>query len=247
MGTCDKTNTYIGLFARWEHKPISWHTVGLWKLLCSLKQVCELARGFIPCPLHIIMLPLVLCCHVAAPATDSNFPFDLVIPVNAGCERKRSCTTRWLVLHKWNSVLIKPLCSWRASCHWDEEAFWHSFPLFGLSLNRRHSQWWDSVVGWLLDSVGMAWSASIHVWAPMEQFNIAVYCIAKEFLTEPQNLFWLKLGFELRDMGVQKWEKRCDRGLKESESLICCGIRGRKSEQVLMFGKGWAVFGGWQW
>lgn len=71
-------------------------------------------------------------------------------------------------------------------------------------------------------SVGMALRASIHVWVPLEQLNIAVYCIAKEFLTEPQNLFWLKLGFELTDMGVhgcisQKWEKRCGRSLKESE------------------------------
>lgn len=61
---------------------------------------------------------------------------------------------------------------------------------------------------WLLDSVGMALRASIHVRAPLEQFNITVYCIAKEFFTGSQNLFSVKLGFELTDMGVQKWEER---------------------------------------
>lgn len=30
-------------------------------------------------------------------------------------------------------------------------------------------------------------------------------------------------------------------------SLIHCSIRGRKRKQVLMFEKGWAVFGEWQW
>lgn len=189
-------------------------------MLCSLKELCEPVHGFIPCPLHIIMLPLVLWGNVAAPATGSSFPFDFIIPVSTGCERKRSFSARWLVLHKWSSALIKPLLNWRASCHWDEEAFWHSFPLFGLSFNRRHSYWWGSAVGavgWLLDSVGMALRASTHEWAPLEQFNIAVYCIAKEFLTEPQNFLWLKPTFEHTDMGVQKWEKRCDGSLKESE------------------------------
>lgn len=40
--------------------------------------------------------------------------------------------------------------------------------------------------------------------APLEQFNVTVYCIANDFLTELQNLFSLKLGFGLTEMDVQK-------------------------------------------
>lgn len=52
--------------------------------------------------------------------------------------------------------------------------------------------------------------------APLEQFNITVYCIANEFLTEGQNLFSLKLGFGLTEMDIQKWERGCDRVMKRS-------------------------------
>ena len=52
--------------------------------------------------------------------------------------------------------------------------------------------------------------------APLEQFDITVYCIANEFLTEPQNLFSLKLDFGLTEMDVQKWERGCDGGMKRS-------------------------------